>query len=88
MLVLVFTLTLLLFKGLDVSSVEDIKLWYKRLKNGHMGRRLIIALLMVDLFIAIPTLSLTILSGFFRIRDGNPFFLSWIDVGWIARLFY
>ena len=27
MLVLVFSLTLLLFKGLDVLSIEDIKLW-------------------------------------------------------------
>ena len=67
MLVLVFTLTLLLFKGLDVLSVEDIKLWLQEAQKWSpiwVGS-LIIALLMVDLFIAIPTLSLTILSGFF-----------------------
>lgn len=67
MLVLVFTLTLLLFKGLDVLSVEDIKLWLQEAQKWSpiwVGS-LIIALLIVDLFIAIPTLSLTILSGFF-----------------------
>ena len=67
MLVLVFTLTLLLFKGLDVLSVEDIKVWLQEAQKWSpiwVGS-LIISLLIVDLFIAIPTLSLTILSGFF-----------------------
>ena len=66
-LVLIFTLTLLLFKGLDVLSIEDIKHWLQeaqQLSPIWVGS-LIIALLMVDLFIAVPTLSLTILSGFF-----------------------
>ena len=67
MLVLVFSLTLLLFKGLDILSIEDIKLWLQEAQKWSpiwVGS-LIIALLIVDLFIAIPTLSLTILSGFF-----------------------
>tara|TARA_B100000575_G_C23114452_1_gene644094 strand:- start:44 stop:787 length:744 start_codon:yes stop_codon:yes gene_type:complete len=66
-LVLVFTLTLLLFKGLDVFSVEDIKQWLQEAQkwSSIWVGSLIIALLIVDLFIAIPTLSLTILSGFF-----------------------
>ena len=66
-LVLIFTLTLLLFKGLDVLSIEDIKHWLQKAQQWSpiwVGS-LIIALLMVDLFIAVPTLSLTILSGFF-----------------------
>ena len=66
-LVLIFTLTLLLFKGLDVLSIEDIKHWLQEAQQWSpiwVGS-LIIALLMVDLFIAVPTLSLTILSGFF-----------------------
>ena len=66
-LVLIFTLTLLLFKGLDVLSIEDIKYWLQEAQQWSpiwVGS-LIIALLMVDLFIAVPTLSLTILSGFF-----------------------
>ena len=66
-LVLLFTLTLLLFKGLDILSIEDIKHWLQEAQQWSpiwVGS-LIIALLMVDLFIAVPTLSLTILSGFF-----------------------
>ena len=66
-LILVFTLTLLLFKGFDVLSVEDIKMWLEEAQQWSpiwVGS-IIIALLLVDLFIAVPTLSLTILSGFF-----------------------
>ena len=66
-LVLMFTLTLLLFKGLDVLSLEDIKKWLQEAQQWSpmWVCSLIVALLLVDLFIAVPTLSLTILSGFF-----------------------
>ena len=66
-LVLLFTLTLLLFKGLDILSIEAIKHWLQEAQQWSpiwVGS-LIIELLMVDLFIAVPTLSLTLLSGFF-----------------------
>ncbi|RNC85268.1 MAG: DedA family protein [Balneola sp.] len=62
-----FTFTLLLFKVLGVLSVDDIKYWLEQamtLSPWIVGS-IIVLLLLVDLFIAIPTLSLTILSGFF-----------------------
>ena len=62
-----FTLTLLVFKVFDLLTVEDIKAWLTQLQHApHWVIGLfIISLLIVDLFIAVPTLSLTILSGFF-----------------------
>lgn len=62
-----FTFTLLLFKVLGVLSVDDIKLWLEQALgiSPWIVGLIIIGLLLIDLFIAIPTLSLTILSGFF-----------------------
>ncbi len=62
-----FTVTLLVFKAFDLLTVEDIKAWLIQLQHAPhwIIGMFIIALLLVDLFIAIPTLSLTILSGFF-----------------------
>ncbi len=62
-----FTLTLLVFKVFDLLTVEDIKAWLIQLQYAPhwIIGMVIITLLVVDLFIAVPTLSLTILSGFF-----------------------
>tara|TARA_R110000868_G_scaffold304437_17_gene565316 strand:- start:48072 stop:48737 length:666 start_codon:yes stop_codon:yes gene_type:complete len=62
-----FTFTLLLFKGLGILSVDDIKYWLEEAMtiSPWIVGLIILLLMMVDLFIAIPTLSLTILSGFF-----------------------
>lgn len=62
-----FTFTLLLFKALGFLSVDDIKSWleYALTISPWIVGLIIVCLMLVDLFIAIPTLSLTILSGFF-----------------------
>ena len=62
-----FTFTLIIFKLLGILSTDDIKGWLEvamDLSPWVVGL-IIIALMLIDLFIAIPTLSLTILSGFF-----------------------
>lgn len=62
-----FTFTLVVFKLLGVLSTDDIKLWLEHameLSPWVVGS-IIVGLMLIDLFIAIPTLSLTILSGFF-----------------------
>ena len=77
-LVLVFTLTLLAFKAFDVLSLDDIKAWLIQAQQWSpvwVGS-LIILLLLVDLFIAVPTLSLTILSGFFLGFEWGFFYSS------------
>lgn len=62
-----FTFTLLVFKVFGVLSLEDIKFWLQEALHisPWIVGVIIVALLLIDLFIAIPTLSLTILSGFF-----------------------
>ncbi|MEX0608219.1 MAG: VTT domain-containing protein [Balneolaceae bacterium] len=62
-----FTCTLLVFKLFDVLSVDEIKLWLSQAQQLSVWAigSLIIFLLVIDLFIAVPTLSLTIFSGFF-----------------------
>lgn len=62
-----FTFTLVLFKLLGVLSVEDIRYWLEQAMtvSPWIVGLIIVVLMLVDLFIAIPTLSLTILSGFF-----------------------
>ncbi len=73
-----FTLTLVVFKLLGILSADDIKLWLEaamELSPWIVGS-IIVALMMVDLFIAIPTLSLTILSGFFLGVELGVFYSS------------
>ena len=73
-----FTFTLLVFKVLGILSTNDIKLWLEQamaLSPWIVGA-IIIALMLVDLFIAIPTLSLTILSGFFLGVELGVFYSS------------
>lgn len=62
-----FTFTLVLFKVLGILSVEDIRYWLEQAMtvSPWIVGLIIVALMLIDLFIAIPTLSLTILSGFF-----------------------
>lgn len=73
-----FTFTLVLFKLLGILSTDDIKAWLEaamELSPWIVGS-IIVALMMVDLFIAIPTLSLTILSGFFLGVELGVFYSS------------
>ncbi|MEO1022562.1 MAG: VTT domain-containing protein [Bacteroidota bacterium] len=62
-----FTFTLLLFRVFDVLTVDDIRAWleYAQTFSPWLIVAIIIGLMTIDLFIAIPTLSLTILAGFF-----------------------
>ncbi|GAB5409089.1 MAG: hypothetical protein BalsKO_14540 [Balneolaceae bacterium] len=62
-----FTFTLLLFKVLGILSIDDIRFWLEEAMtiSPWIVGMIILLLMIVDLFIAIPTLSLTILSGFF-----------------------
>lgn len=62
-----FSIVMLLFTVFDVLTMETIKAWLVQVQvapHWIIGA-IIISLLVVDLFIAVPTLSLTILSGFF-----------------------
>lgn len=73
-----FTFTLVVFKLLGVLSTDDIKLWLEaamELSPWIVGT-IIVLLMLVDLFIAIPTLSLTILSGFFLGVELGVFYSS------------
>ena len=73
-----FTFTLLLFKVLGILSVEDIRFWLEQAMtiSPWIVGLIIVALMLVDLFIAIPTLSLTILSGFFLGLELGVFYSS------------
>lgn len=73
-----FTFTLLLFKALGILSVEDIQYWLEQamIVSPWIVGMIIVVLMLVDLFIAIPTLSLTILSGFFLGLELGVFYSS------------
>ena len=76
-----FTFTLIAFKLLGILSTDDIK---GRLEvamdlSPWVVGLIIIALMFIDLLIAIPTLSLTILSVFFRGRAWGTLFKYWND---------
>lgn len=73
-----FTFTLIVFKLLGILSVDDIKGWLEAAMNlsPWIVGLIIIALMLIDLFIAIPTLSLTILSGFFLGVELGVFYSS------------
>lgn len=73
-----FTFTLLVFKTLGILSVDDIRFWLERAMHisPWVVGLIIVALMLVDLFIAIPTLSLTILSGFFLGLELGVFYSS------------
>lgn len=90
-----FTFTLLLFKVLGILSVDDIKFWLQEAQtiSPWIVGLIIILLLMVDLFIAIPTLSLTILSGFFLGLELGVFYstlgmLSAGSLGYVISRFH
>lgn len=73
-----FTFTLVVFKLLGVLGTDDIKLWLEaamELSPWIVGT-IIVLLMLIDLFIAIPTLSLTILSGFFLGVELGVFYSS------------
>lgn len=64
---LCFAATFVLIKATGVLSIEQIEGWLKAAKAGspiYVGG-IVTALLFADLFIAVPTLTITILAGYF-----------------------
>ncbi len=63
----IFTTTLLIIKFSGVLTVEDIKEIFATLKSqpSYILGALIVLLLFVDLFIAVPTMTIIILAGYF-----------------------
>jgi uncharacterized membrane protein YdjX (TVP38/TMEM64 family) len=66
-LALIFASTFLIIKSTGIISIEKIELWLKvtQLISPIYVAGLVITLLFADLFIAVPTLSVIILGGFF-----------------------
>jgi len=66
-LALIFSSTFLLIKLTGVLTIEDIKLYFDALKNqpSYFVGSLVILLLFADLFIAVPTMTIIIMAGYF-----------------------
>jgi len=66
-LFVIFTTMLLIFKFSGILSVEDIKQIFSNLKSqpSYILGSLIVILLFIDLFIAIPTMTIILLAGYF-----------------------
>jgi len=66
-LALVFASTFLLVRFSGVLSVEDITYWLENAKelNPYYVFAVVVLLLAVDIFIAVPTLTTCVLSGYF-----------------------
>ena len=63
----IFFSTFLIIKFTGVLTVEDIKTWFETIKSkpSYMVGFLVILLLFADLFIAVPTMTIIILAGYF-----------------------
>lgn len=66
-LFIIFTTMLLIFKFSGILSVEDIKQIFSNLKSqpSYILGSLIVILLFIDLFIAVPTMTIILLAGYF-----------------------
>ena len=66
-LVAIFTTTLLIIKFSGVLTIEDIKEIFANLKSqpSYILGALIVLFLFIDLFIAVPTMTIIILAGYF-----------------------
>lgn len=90
-----FTFTLILFKIIGILSVDDIRGWleFALTLSPWLVGLIIVSLMLIDLFIAIPTLSLTILSGFFLGLELGVFYstlgmLSAGTLGYVISTFH
>lgn len=63
----IFTSTLLIIKFSGVLTIEDIKQIFETLKSqpSYILGTLIVLFLFIDLFIAVPTMTIIILAGYF-----------------------
>ena len=66
-LISIFTATLLLIKFTGILTVDDIKEIFTNLKSqpSYILGGLIVLFLFIDLFIAVPTMTIIILAGYF-----------------------
>ncbi|GAA0349459.1 hypothetical protein GCM10009092_12320 [Bowmanella denitrificans] len=66
-LVLVFACTFVLIKSTGLLTIEQIRVWLDAAQyaNPLYVGAMVVTLLFADLFIAIPTLTITLLSGYF-----------------------
>ena len=66
-LVAIFTVTLIAIKTSGVLTVEDVKLYFESLKNqpSYNIGTIVVLILFIDLFIAVPTMTTILLSGYF-----------------------
>lgn len=62
-----FASTFLIIKGTGLITLDDIQYWLEQAHNIHPAylSLVVIALLFLDLFIAIPTMTIAILAGYF-----------------------
>lgn len=62
-----FACTFIIIKSTGILTLEDIQLWLERAKeiNPLYLALIVIALLFADLFIAIPTMTVTLMAGYF-----------------------
>ncbi|NOX43158.1 MAG: VTT domain-containing protein [Gammaproteobacteria bacterium] len=67
LLAILFASTFLVFKFTGILSVEDIKAIFQTLKSqpAYLIGGLVVLLLFADLFVAVPTMTVIILAGFF-----------------------
>jgi len=70
-LFVIFTTMLLIFKFSGILSFEDIKQIFSNLKSqpSYILGSLIVILLFIDLFIAIPTMTIILLAGYFIVFE-------------------
>lgn len=63
----IFFSTFLLIKLTGILTVEDIKTWFETIKSqpSYIVGSLVVLLLFADLFIAVPTMTIIILAGYF-----------------------
>ena len=63
----IFALTFVIGRVLGILTIENVRLWLEMASevNSWWLAAIVIALLFIDLFVTVPTLTITILAGFF-----------------------
>ena len=63
----IFATTFIAGRLLGVLTVENIRMWLDAVQTADPGwvAAIVVVLLFIDLFVAVPTLTITILAGFF-----------------------
>jgi len=95
LLTLIFASTFVIIKATGVITLDDIKYWLEEAQKIHPAylSLVIIALLFSDLFIAIPTMTVTIMAGYFlgwplaAATTVSGFFLAGI-IGYVLSRLY